>query len=103
MAQKKLTKRQLLNEILATEEAFNKLRVSQERLDKRESRLMDKQDELAKELATVLKKEQAKRGEKEEWERPDPVVFKSHVIEVDYDSVAWRRPKCSVTSVKNVK
>jgi hypothetical protein len=101
MKQKKMTKRQVLDGLLAIEEERKKIKIVEERLDRREQRYIDKREKLSKQLADILREEQKKNGE-DTWRAPDPVLYKNHTF-APSSGGRYDHPKCEIRRVKGVK
>jgi len=89
---KKLTKRQILNELLDLDEKQNKIYASQRRLDKRESKLEDHRTKLVDQLITTCKKTGVVK----------PIIFKKQLFTIACGS-AWSRSSVDIGDVANVK
>lgn len=79
---RKLTKRQILNELLEVHSRQLKLRESQDRLSARKNKEFINRNELAGELEILCKAEAKKNGE-EDFDVEEPILFKSHVFVID--------------------
>ena len=101
MTQKKMTKRQVLDALLGIEEERKKIKIVEERLDRREQRYIDKRKKLSKQLADILREEQKKAGV-EMWKTPDPVLYKNHTFSPSGGG-RYNHPKCEIRRVKSVK
>jgi len=93
---RKLTKRQLLNELLDAEEAQKKITASELRLENRERRLDKKREQLSSELANILFDERVKSGEKKA-----PIIYKQHMFNVRGRST-YNKAACDIESIKSV-
>jgi len=77
----KLTKRQILNELLVVEEKKRKHDVSQTRLYRRGEKLNDSRAFLVEQLMVIGFKEQQKEGIRfPKLSIKDPIIFKQHVF-----------------------
>jgi len=97
MKRKKLTKRQLLNELLVAEEAQKKIDASTARLWKREKVLNKKREKLSHELSEILYEERKASGEKKE-----PIIYKSHMFDIS-GRTGWGTASCDIAAIKSVK
>ena len=105
MTKRKMTKRQILNELLAHAERQEKLNQSYKRLRTRLDNAQQKRNELADNLKEILIAE-AKKNKVEnfsEYDCEDPIVFKNHVFELDVNVGYSNRTEIDITPAKSVK
>ncbi len=98
MKQKKLTKRQVLNELLVANDVAEKIEASRNRLDKREEKLIDKVADLTDQLIAICDKDVPKIGGHSRL----PIIFKNHIFTPSAGSM-YSSSKCYIESVTNVK
>ncbi len=89
---KKLTKRQILNELLDLNEKQKKIYASRRRLDKRVSKLEDRRSELADQLADICRKGDGIK----------PIVYKKQLFDLTSGG-SWYRASVDIGDVSNVK
>jgi len=99
---KKLTKRQILNELLVVEEKKAKYEESLARVYKRGERLDDRYNELAEQLETISNRELRKAGLNPYDVTPEPILFKQHVFAI-VPSRYGNGKSLQINSVKAVK
>lgn len=103
MKQKKMTKRQILNELLAVREKQLKLHESEKRLHARQQKERERRNQLAKELASSLWAE-AKKKKLEDFDvEENPIFFKEHVFELETGVGYDNRTEIEITPTKSVK
>jgi len=101
MKKRKLTKRQILNELLAVKEKQEKVYASQLRLSNREETLDDQKMKLADELKEICLKERVKNGNQSKYfGDEDPILFKNHVFTII--SAGWSSTDIQIVSVNHV-
>jgi len=100
MKRKKLTKRQILNELLTLEDKKAALSASQDRLWERSGKLTNAHKKLAGELEEICIADAKKQGVSEDFE--EPILFKQHVFTVEPGGYS-NRTTVSIQGTKNVK
>jgi len=101
MKPKKLTKRQILNELLVLEDKKTALAASQDRLWDRSSKLSTAHRKLASELEEVCLAEAKKMGAEEDFD--EPIFFKQHIFTVEPGNGYARKATVNIQGTKNVK
>ena len=105
MKKRKLTKRQILNELLVVEEKKDKYNASLTRLYARGTKLDDQKNDLAKQLDAACREEAKKNGGSwdsyPDYER-EPIIFKQHIFELS--NSRWRNdyPDLEIKSGKSI-
>jgi len=102
MKQRKMTKRQLLNELLVIEEKRAKIEASETRLYNRRKKLKEDHGKLANDLLVVCLKEQKKVGGDCSYVE-DPIVFKGNSFDITTPSWSEKNSSVSIHKVNNVK
>jgi len=100
MKRKKLTKRQILNELLVLEDKNTALDASQARLWERQVKLTSAHKRLAGELEEICIADAKKQGFSENFE--EPILFKQHVFTVEPGGYSGRTT-VTIQGTKNVK
>jgi len=77
---KKLTKRQILTELLDVEEKKAKYEQSLQRVYKRGEKLDDIRNDLTEQLKTISYQEIRKAGGNPHEDAPEPILYKGHVF-----------------------
>lgn len=102
MNKRKMTKRQLLNELMVVEDKRAAITASEERLYRRTEKLDELHGSLADDLLAICLKEQKKDGRAFSYVE-DPIVFKGNSFTIRTPDWGDRTAKVSVRKVNNVK
>ena len=97
---RKMTKRQLLTELLANDEAEKKAEASYRRLSDRTERLNNKRRKLSAELAQLVWDEQIKNEGSYKF-NIEPIIFKSHIFNVNGGG-SFHKPNCKIRAANRV-
>lgn len=100
MKQKKMTKRQILNELLVVEEKKAAIAKSADRLQTRRNNLRGKHCDLAEQLEAMCDKELVKAGA--EGDAIEPIIFKNKIFEVEPGD-GYHRTAVVIQGAKSVK
>jgi hypothetical protein len=103
MKQRKMTKRQILNELLAVKEKQLKLMESDKRLQARKEKERAKRCELAEELVGIMYSEAKKNGTLDDFDEEAPIFFKDHVFEIETNVGYNNRTEVDIRQTKSVK
>jgi len=97
---KKLTKRQILNELLLVEEQKAKYEESLKRVYARGEKLTTKFKKLSEQLETITYRELKATSVYPYTTAPEPILYKGHVFSVSHDN--WGK-KLEIVPVKVIK
>lgn len=97
---KKLTKRQILNELLVIEEKKAAITKSSQRLQARRNKVTAAHCNLAEQLEAICEEEQIAAGNEDDVYKP--IVFKNHIFEVDTGGY-MSRTTVDIQGAKSVK